>query len=213
MKPLCPFLVAIFLCVANTAKFVSAQSLPDSSSITLKPGDALRIVVWQRAELSGDFNITAEGRIAHPLLQELVVLGRDFEEVRREIFDYLGRLQNQPQAVIAPLRRIGIGGEVVSPGVVAIDPRKRLLDAISLAGGPTDQARFKNVRLIRGGDDERVSLWGTGAAEETLLSLKLQSGDQVIIPQRRSVWKDYVMPALAIVTPILTLWNLVLQIS
>ena len=206
-------LVATFLCFANTASARSAQSPPDSSSITLKPGDALRIVVWQRGELSGDFDITAEGRIAHPLLQELVVLGRDFEEVRREIFDYLGRLQNQPQAVVAPLRRIGIGGEVVSPGVVAIDPRKRLLDAISLAGGPTNQARFKNVRLIRGGDDERVPLWGTGAAEATLLSLKLQSGDQVIIYQKRSVWRDYVMPALAIVTPILTVLNLVLQIS
>ena len=202
-----------FLCVGVTTSSVSAQSPPDSSSIVLKPGDALRIVVWQREELSGDFDITAEGRIAHPLLQELMVLDRDFEEVRREIFDYVGRFQNQPQAIVAPLRRIGVGGEVASPGVVTIDPRKRLLDAISLAGGPTNAAKFERVRLVRGGEDETVRLWGTGAAEETLLSLNLQSGDQVIILQKRSLWKDYVMPGLAIVTPILTLWNLVLQIS
>ena len=191
----------------------AAQGITDTETVTLEAGDALRIVVWGRDELSGEFEITSDGRVAHPLLQELEVLGRSFEQIRADVFLYLSRFQNQPQAVVTPLRRIAVGGAVTAPGVVSIDPRHRLLDAIGLAGGPTDETNFDKVRLVRGGEDETVQLWGSGAAEQTLLSLNLRSGDQVVVPFRKSFWRDYLVPGAAIITPLVTITNLILQIS
>ncbi len=178
MKALLRFWILTLGYTTLPAGAVAAQAVPDSVVPTLNPGDALRIVVWNREELSGDFDIMADGRIAHPLLQDLVVLNRSFEEVRDDVFRYLARFQNQPQAVVTPLRRIAVGGAVTSPGVVALDPRKRLLDAIGLAGGPTDQARFDKVRLVRSGEETNVPLWGADAARQTLLSLDIRSGDR-----------------------------------
>ena len=207
------FLLILVVGAAVRNPAAAQQVLSDSLGVTLEAGDALRIVVWGRDELSGDFEITSDGRVAHPLLQELEVLGRSFEQVRADVFIYLSRFQNQPQAVVTPLRRISVGGAVTTPGVVAIDPRQRLLDAIGLAGGPTDETSFDKVRLVRGGEDETVQLWGSGAAEETLLSLNLRSGDQVVVPFRKSFWRDYLMPGAAIITPLVTITNLILQIS
>ena len=44
-----------------------ASAQTSSSSQNLNPGDQVRIVVWRKAEFSGDFAVAANGTIAHPL--------------------------------------------------------------------------------------------------------------------------------------------------
>jgi polysaccharide export outer membrane protein len=45
-------------------------------------------------------------------------------------------------------------GEVISPGAYALESRIDLVEAISLAGGPTSMANLKRVRLVKKGEGE-----------------------------------------------------------
>src|SRR5690349_4287754 len=40
---------------------------PRSDQVVLAPGDSVRVVVWRKPELSGDFIIAPDGSITHPL--------------------------------------------------------------------------------------------------------------------------------------------------
>jgi polysaccharide export outer membrane protein len=45
-------------------------------------------------------------------------------------------------------------GEVISPGAYALESRIDLIEAISLAGGPTSMANLKRVKLVKKGEGE-----------------------------------------------------------
>ena len=82
---------------------------------------ALRIVVWNRPELSGEFEILINGRLAHPLLQNLRVVRRTFSEGEADVFEYVARFQNNQ--VIVPVRRSPWRDDIVPSAVV---PSSRL---------------------------------------------------------------------------------------
>ena len=174
-------------------------------------GDALRIVVWDDPGLSGEFPILSDGRLAHPLLQEIVVLGRSFSEVRADVVDFVGRFHRTPQLVITPLFRIGVGGHVVRAGVIAIDPRASLVELIGAAGGLRETAEIGVLDVVRGGVQQRVRLWSDEATTHNLAQLGFRSGDQVFAPRDPSVWRDYILPVISVigsVTSVVTLIRL-----
>ncbi|MBP3256079.1 MAG: helix-hairpin-helix domain-containing protein [Clostridia bacterium] len=43
--------------------------------------------------------------------------------------------------------KVHIDGEVVNPGVIEIEEGKRIIDAVNLAGGLTEEANIKNINL------------------------------------------------------------------
>ena len=206
--------VAMLLSVSAGFGTLDAQEASSADpQIRLARGDALRIAVWNRPELSGEFEILINGRLAHPLLQNLRVVGRTFSEVEADVFEYLSRFQNNPQALVTPLVRISVGGGVGQPGIVSIDPRAQLLELIGLAGGPASNAELDQVQLVRRGQVDRVSLWGPQVGMQTLVNLDVRSGDQVIVPVRRSPWRDYIYPSVVVLGSLLGIVNLIVQIS
>ena len=181
-----------FCLVVTLAGAAHAQS--GTADFRFSRGDGVRIVVWENPAMSGDFEILSDGRIAHPLLQNVAIADRPFPEVQRDIVRYLEQFQKTPLVVVTPLVRISVGGAVNEPGVVAIDPRAKLIELIGMAGGPSESARLDQVDLVRRGERSQLSLWERGAANETLQSLNLSSGDLVVVPERRSVFRDWVVP-------------------
>lgn len=176
-------------------------------------GDAVRIVAWEAPEMSGDFEIMSDGRIAHPLLQEIMVAGRRYPEVQVDIVEYMAQFQRTPLVVVTPLVRISVGGAINNPGLVSIDPRAKLIELIGMAGGPSDEARFDYVELVRQGEKTRRRLWDDGAAGQSLHALGLASGDLVVVPARRSVFRDRVVPVAAFLGTVVGIANLAIQIS
>ena len=43
--------------------------------VRLAPGDVLRVNVWRRPELSGDFVLASDGTLTHPLFKSVQVAG------------------------------------------------------------------------------------------------------------------------------------------
>jgi polysaccharide export outer membrane protein len=180
------FLLIAVLVATGTAR---AQSAPTSEG--LNPGDQVRILVWRNTELSGDFTVAANGTLMHPLYREVQVTGIPMTTVEDRLRTFLTRYTTNPQFVISPLVKILISGEVRTPNVYSVPPETTVSQAIVLAGGPTATAQINHIRLLRDRTEISIDL---SRADSQAASLQIRSGDQILIPTRRNILRDYVLP-------------------
>jgi len=87
--------------------------------------------------------------------------------------------------------RIAVMGAVNNPGTFALTENMKLIDALALAGGPTQAGRLSNVIVVRveGGQVKRleVNLERAMTGQDASQNLPLQSGDIVFVPDRFTV--------------------------
>jgi polysaccharide export outer membrane protein len=162
----------------------------------LQPGDALRVVVWRKDELSGEINVAADSTLAHPLYRGIHVVGLPLSTVEALVRERILRFEANPELVVQPLYRVAVGGEVRQPNAYVFGPEVTVLQAVARAGGLTDRGRLDRVRLIRNGVRQVVDLSGTNSAQA---SLPIQSGDQIFVERRRDLFREAVVPAASIV--------------
>jgi polysaccharide export outer membrane protein len=179
----------LFVAVLVATGTARAQSSPSSDG--LNPGDQVRIIVWRNTELSGDFTVAANGTLMHPLYREVQVTGIPMTAVEDRLRTFLTRYTTNPQFVISPLVKILVSGEVRTPNVYSVPPETTVSQAIVLAGGPTPTAKLDHIRLLR--DHQEISV-DLSRADSQAASLQIRSGDQILIPTRRNVLRDYIGP-------------------
>jgi polysaccharide export outer membrane protein len=94
---------------------------------------------------------------------------------------------------VSPLERrdvVYVFGQVGTPGMFNLDRNMDLLDALVLAGGPTETANLKEVKLFfRGRQQAEMALIDMDhyMGHSIPLPLLLHSGDAVYVPRRKSV--------------------------
>src|SRR5215204_2900642 len=97
-----------------------AQSpAPPREQPTLSPGDSVRITVWRRPELSGDFVVAPDNSITHPLFRTVKVGGVPHNIAEANVRTFLLRFDQDPQFVLEPLFRVAVTGEVNRPQLFA----------------------------------------------------------------------------------------------
>jgi polysaccharide biosynthesis/export protein len=193
-----PLIIAASL-LSGTA---AAQSpAPSSEQITLAPGDSVRVVVWRKPEMSGDFIVGPDGTITHPLYRAVRVGGVPFATAETNVRAFLARFEQDPQFVLEPLVRVAVSGEVGRPQVFAVRPETSIADAVAQAGGPTQFARRDRVRVLRretGGRQRELSV-SLLDPEGVAANIRVHSGDQIVVDRKRSFFKDVLIPGLGIV--------------
>lgn len=167
-----------------------AQSAADPL-LALSPGDQIRIVVWRKPELSGDFPISANGTIAHPLYREVAVTGVPLSTVEDRLRAFLSKYETNPQFVIQPLVKVIVGGEVRNPNIYSVPPETTIAQAIALAGGPTERGMLNRVHVIR---EKQDILMDVSRPDSDVNSLVIRSGDQILIDRRRRSALEIVGP-------------------
>ena len=193
-------LVALQL-VAGSRCVLSAQaSDPPAGGGVLTPGDSVRIVVWRKPELSGEFAVAANGSISHPLYKSVVVGGVSLAEAQANTRAFLQTFDQEPQFVMVPLFRVAVEGEVNRPGVYALSPGTTIAEAVAYAGGHTQFGRLDHVRLLRSAPDGARSVVKldlthpeTGPAQTSI-----RSGDQILVERRRSVFSEVILPTVTV---------------
>ncbi len=98
------------------------------------------------------YSVDAEGHINLPELGKIFVAGLTLEEVTEILKDKLEETIVNPFVQVRFLSfKINVQGEVLTPGIVVIEAEKAtLIEAISLAGGFTETANIKAVKVMRG---------------------------------------------------------------
>lgn len=173
----------------------------DTRDAVLTPGDSIRIQVWRKPELSGDFVIAPDGAISHPLYRSVRVAGLPFSTVEANVRTFLSTYEQNPQFVMEPLLRVAISGEVTRPQVFAVQPGTTIAEAVARAGGTTQNAKRNNVRLFRTTRQGQQSALTVDLTqpETGLATSPVRSGDLLVVDRRSSFFREVLVPVLGVI--------------
>jgi polysaccharide export outer membrane protein len=187
----------------------ATQSGVERSVGVLRPGDGLKIAVWREKELSGEYLIDARGLVQIPGLGDIVVAGLTPMEVKARLSEQLIRRGIvAPEISVQPVIRVSVLGEVRNPGLLSVEPGTNLIHLITLAGGPTERANLRAVRVIRAGRpyevDLQSALSGSSAGRVVLFS-----NDVVFLDRRRGLTRENLSFGLNMLTAVLSIISVV----
>jgi polysaccharide biosynthesis/export protein len=185
------FRLAAAVFAISAAAQLPAQPTQAASSEGLNPGDQVRVLVWRKPELSGDFAIAANGTITHPLYRSVQVTGVPISAVEDRIRTLLLQYETNPQFVVQPLVKIIVGGEVKAPNLYSVPPETTVAQAVAIAGGATERGKLDRVRVVRAGQEILVDLT---RPDVSAAQLQIRSGDQIMVARGTAFFRDYVGP-------------------
>jgi polysaccharide biosynthesis/export protein len=172
------------------------------SSLVLSPGDAVKITVWQKPELSGEFIVGADGRVSDPFYMDVQVAGIPFATAVERVRNYLAQYEVNPRVLVEPLFHVAVTGEVRTPNMYGLRPETTVVQAVMLAGGPTERARLSRVRLLRNGHEIPIDIT---APQADAARTTIQSGDVIIIPRRVAIIRDVLGPVSSITSAVVSI--------
>ena len=175
----------------------AAQESPSEPS--LKPGDIVRVTVWRKPELSGDFRVMADGAIGHPLYQAVNVRGVSIPALTSRLREFLATYEQNPQIIVEPMLQVAVGGLVRTPNLYALPFGTTVGQAIAQAGGVSELANPRKVRLVRDGRTVRIDLSNTSA---NAAAMPVQSGDEIFVAQRGARIGDIISPIASVVAAV-----------
>jgi polysaccharide export outer membrane protein len=179
---------------------VSPVSTAAAASATMpyriNSGDELEISVWGDERLQRVVLVLPDGSFAFPLVGQVAAVGRLPAELERII---TAGLQPQyrgpvPQVTVAVKKPSGyqfsVVGKVRNPGTFTPGRYVNALEALAIAGGPTEFAQTGGIRLIRksGGDLTVVQVRLADALRGDFSRVSpsqiphIESGDTLVIP-------------------------------
>ena len=122
------------------------------------PGDSVELTIFDLPEFSGPLEVMKDGSVSLPLVGNVVLSGLTLHQASsqlREMFsDHLVRPELQLKVLVPRPIRVSVVGAVERPGVYTLSTTETwaeptLVDAIQKAGGITQQADLREVRLQR----------------------------------------------------------------
>lgn len=169
-----------------------------ATAYRINAGDELEIYVWGEERLQRKVKVLPDGTIAFPLVGKIVAQGYMPSEVETLITlglrdQYRGQVPQVTVSVVQPAGlQFSVMGRVKSPGTFTPGRYINVLEALSMAGGPSEFANLDNVVIIRKAGDElrtlRVRLaplFKMGADANDIARaniLRIETGDTVIVP-------------------------------
>lgn len=154
---------------------------PQINAYRLKPGDKLKIAVFNEPDLTGEFQVGDNGKITFPLIGEIQAGGLPVNDFQGSLISRLrqGFVRN-PRVTIdfVNYRPINVIGEVRNAGQYAYRPGLTLQDAIAMAGGYTYRANTRTVHIRRSDENSELTASTSGT------QLTVLPGDNIRVPER-----------------------------
>jgi len=130
------------------------QDSPPLEGYHLDTGDQLRVTVFNEQQLTGDYQVGANGTISMPLIGEVSARGQTTAEFEQAL---VKRLSVEKQLLLNPsvsvqvqaYRPFFILGEVRNPGQYPCPYETTVLSAVAMAGGFSYRARTDYVSITR----------------------------------------------------------------
>lgn len=180
-------------CASNTYPPAPALAASSDYSYIIGPGDTLNIIVWRNPELSLSVPVRPDGKLAAPLVDELVVQGKNPAEVAREVEKALGKYVRDPVVTVIVTGFVGpfseqirVVGEAARPQFLPYKQKMTLLDVMIAVGGLTDFADGNGASILRtseGNKQYSVRLRDLVKRGNISNNVEMKPGDILIIPQ------------------------------
>ena len=172
------------IALAAAALLAAAPAAAQDAAGTVRPGDVVRLRIWQEPDLSGDFTVHENGGVVLPKLGPVDAAGLTDNALRERVVAGFGQYLQHQSIDVVVLRRIQVLGAVRNPGLYPVDGTMSIADVLAVAGGTSTDARPDRVQLVRGGRRLDVRVAGAQRVADT----PIRSGDQLFVPQRG--WMD-----------------------
>jgi len=151
--------------------------------------DQIRVSVWENRELTMDLVVRPDGKISMPLIQDVMAEGLTAAELCVKIQEKLLAYIKDPQVSVILLQvnapKFYVIGSVIRPGTYPLRGETSVLQALSLAGGFTQFASPRNMKLIRNASGKqevrRVNYYNM-IEEGGEGNYVLKSGDTIVVP-------------------------------
>jgi polysaccharide export outer membrane protein len=155
----------------------------------LGPEDVIYVSVWENKELTLNVVVRPDGKISMPLIQDVVAEGRTATELADTIQKSLLNFIKDPQVSVIVLQvnapKYFVIGNVAKPGTYPLRSDTSILQALSLAGGFTQFASPRSIKLIRntaGKQEVRKINYYNLIDDDGKGNYLLRSGDTVVVP-------------------------------
>jgi polysaccharide export outer membrane protein len=199
-------LVAVQFCTAQDAKTIAeSSSLPGAvatppavtrttpphvdKNYVIGPLDVLTVNVWKEQALSGNLLVRPDGMISMSLIGDIKASDLTPLQLANQIEAKLTKYIQDPNVsvVISQIHSkvVYMLGEIGKKGPIEMTPEMTLLEAISIAGGPTDFANTKKIYILRndGGKHQKIPVRYKDALKgDQACNLPLKPGDTIVVP-------------------------------
>jgi polysaccharide export outer membrane protein len=169
---------------------------PAATPYRVNPGDQLQVLVWGDERLQRDVLVLPDGTFAFPLVGQVNAAGKLPSEIERIITvglqpQYKGPV---PQVTVTVKQASGyqfsVVGKVRSPGTFTPGRYVNALEALAIAGGPSEFANMGGAKIIRKAGNQLyvvpVHLQEALRGDSNTLSRneipRIESGDTLVVP-------------------------------
>jgi len=156
------------------------------------PLDTLNIIVWRNPELSLTVPVRPDGKVAAPLVDDIVASGKTPTQLARDLEKSLGKFVRDPVVTVIVTSFVGpsteqirVIGEATKPQVIAYRKNMSVLDVMIQVGGLTDFADGNAASIYRSaeGKSYSVRLRDLVKRGDITANVDMRPGDILIIPQ------------------------------
>ncbi len=192
MKLLSLLLIVLVAACGSTGPYVWVDSLPATAGsspndVIIADGDNLTVKVFNQDPLSTQQRVRTDGKIAMPVIGEVVARGKRPSALAVEIQDRLKNVINAPSVTVTMEQagdlKVSVVGEVRQSGVFQLDRGSTVLTALAAAGGLNDYADPDKVFVVRRSLPQRVRFRYSDlrSADPKSIQFTLQGGDVVVV--------------------------------
>ena len=141
----------IVTCLASSPAVAQAAA----NAYRINPGDEVEVLVWGDERLQRVVRVLPDGTFAFPLVGQVVAAGRLPGDLEKVISAGLkGQYRGEVPSVTVSIKnpsgfQFSVIGKVKSPGAFTPGRYVNALEALSIAGGPSEFAQTSNIRIIR----------------------------------------------------------------
>jgi len=190
-------MAAILLPAITVAQVQPAPGAGQLKPYRINPGDEIEIYVWGDERLQRTLKVLPDGSVSFPLVGRIDALHKLPTDIEGVVVKGLAdQYRNTVPRVTVSVRNpsglsFSVAGKVKGPGNFTPGHYVNVLEAISIAGGPTEFADLGKVKVYRkNGPQIQVievrldtALKGSpSSADLQGASMDLQSGDTVVVP-------------------------------
>ncbi len=152
----------------------------------LGPGDNIIISLWGRVQQEWNLTVDREGKVFIPKVGEITAWGTTIAQFEKRLDTQLSKVYTgyERRVTLGKIRtiKVFVYGEVNAPGGYAVSALSTLFNALYMAGGPTANGSFRQIKLIRDREKKVVDLYDFLVTGDKSCDLPLMSGDVIFVP-------------------------------
>ena len=173
----------------QTQTIAQSAAAADVGPYKIGRDDVLDVLVWKQEQLSGRIRVASDGTIMLPLIGQVKAAGLTTTQLQDDLTTRMARFVHDPKVTVRvfdPASRVFyVLGEVSKPGMYKLMSGETLSQALAAAGGPTEYANLRKVKIVRRTGDQQVEMtvnYSDVHNGDLRADVPLERGDTITVP-------------------------------